>query len=1222
MVAIVQRFWLKSVFLGLFLVMGISFLQLAAQSNLKLFYSFGNVTSDSAQINDDSGNGYHAKVYNGAKVRKIGTYHVVDLGTANGYLDLGASLGTLITSLQDFSIATYLYIDPSTSVTDNGNFIWSFGNSNNILSDQNGGMFFTAKSTRFAISLTNYTGEQQVNYGTSFSKGLWKHVVYVQSGTTGSIYVDGILVKSATIALKPGNLGSTSYNYIGRSLYSSDAYLKKSCLSDFRIYDKALSATEITSLAANLSNFNKSIIEQQLIEATNALTLSGLDQVITNIKLLPNAGNGINITWTSSNTSVISNQGEITRPAIGQSAISVDLTATLSKNGVTQTKKFTATVLPFYDNQTSVTRDAASLSLAGNLNNLRSDLLLPSVGSEETTITWQSNKSEYLTSSGKLLKFAPKGVGKLVVTLTAIITKGSINTQKTFTIYVAEDEGFSAYLFVYFTGNDIKQEAIRFALSNDGYTYRALNNNNPILPSSSISSTGGVRDPHIYRGPDGKYYMVVTDMVSAKGWDSNRAMVLLKSSDLINWQSSVVNIQTKYGYADLLRVWAPQTIYDSKAGKFMIYFSMKRGSGSDIIYYTYANDSFTDIIMEPKQLYYSPTNSSCIDGDIIAMEGKFHLFHKTEGNGNGIKKAVSDSLTKGYVLYDQYLQQTTNPVEGSSVFKLINSDDYILMYDMYTSGTYQFTKSIDLINFKVIDNEISMNFTPRHGTVMPITADEAKALTEKWGTKADLFVLAAEGSYVKKNNVVIDTTLKTVYVPLKRGADLTALDPGLKALPGTTITPSGAVDFSKGPVTYTLSIKGIGSCTYTVTVHIDNNPALEGYYADPEILYAKKTNKYYIYPTSDGFTGWSGTYFKTFSSDNMVDWKDEGTILNLPTDVSWGTTSAWAPTIVERMINGQYKYFYYFCATQQIGVAVSDNPTGPFFDSGSALINSVPAGISGGQQIDPDVFHDPVSDKYFLYWGNGYLACAELNDNMTSINTSTIKIMTPNSTFREGTEAAYRNGKYYFFWSENDTRSADYRVRYGTSTSPNGTMTIPANNLVIAKDAAKGIYGTGHNCVIQIPGKDEWYIVYHRFTRPKGITMGDAAGYNREVCIDTLKFNTDGSIIQVQPTIGGIAPVSSSTTGVKKIHSNTSLELFPNPAKGELNVKYVLNGTCVGTISIYNLLGQKLMQCQATGDLTQINVSELSSDIYLLAYSLSNQVVCNGKFQILSQRHL
>ena len=53
-------------------------------------------------------------------------------------------------------------------------------------------------------------------------------------------------------------------------------------------------------------------------------------------------------------------------------------------------------------------------------------------------------------------------------------------------------------------------------------------------------------------------------------------------------------------------------------------------------------------------------------------------------------------------------------------------------------------------------------------------------------------------------------------------------------------------------------------------------------------------------------------------------------------------------------------------------------------------------------------------------------------------------------------------------------------------------------------DPEKGIYGTGHNSVLQIPDTDEWYIVYHRFSRPNGISMGKAAGYHREVCMDRL----------------------------------------------------------------------------------------------------------------------
>ena len=71
----------------------------------------------------------------------------------------------------------------------------------------------------------------------------------------------------------------------------------------------------------------------------------------------------------------------------------------------------------------------------------------------------------------------------------------------------------SAYLFVYFTGNRMSEEAVRMAVSLDGYNYKALNGNQPVLDSRVISSTGGVRDPHILRSEDGKtFYMVVTDM--------------------------------------------------------------------------------------------------------------------------------------------------------------------------------------------------------------------------------------------------------------------------------------------------------------------------------------------------------------------------------------------------------------------------------------------------------------------------------------------------------------------------------------------------------------------------------------------------------------------------------------------------------------------------------------------------------------------------------------
>lgn len=302
------------------------------------------------------------------------------------------------------------------------------------------------------------------------------------------------------------------------------------------------------------------------------------------------------------------------------------------------------------------------------------------------------------------------------------------------------DDPYVAYLFAYFTGNHGDQEAVRFALSDDGYNYKALNGNRPVLDSRQISVTGGVRDPHVLRGEDGKFYMTLTDMVSDRGWDSNRGIVLLRSDDLINWEHSVVYFPERYKKQDdLKRVWAPQTIYDPEAGKYMVYFSLQYGEDPDVIHYAYANDDFTDLEGEPKPLFIPADGKSCIDGDIVAApDGTYHMFYKTEGHGNGIKLATTKSLTSGqWNEQPDYKQQTTEAVEGAGTFKLIDQDKYILMYDVYKKGGYEFTETTDLEHFSPTSQEVTMDFHPRHGSVIPIRKSELEALRAAYPTSEE-----------------------------------------------------------------------------------------------------------------------------------------------------------------------------------------------------------------------------------------------------------------------------------------------------------------------------------------------------------------------------------------------------------------------------------------------------------------------------------------------------
>jgi len=599
----------------------------------------------------------------------------------------------------------------------------------------------------------------------------------------------------------------------------------------------------------------------------------------------------------------------------------------------------------------------------------------------------------------------------------------------------------TCYLFAYFTGNSPAEEQLCYAVSTDGRNFFALNSGKPVIDSKTISESGGIRDPYITRAEDGSFLMVMTDMKSSRGWSSNRAMILMKSKDLINWSHSIVNIQKLYpGQENLKRVWAPQVYFDKTSGKYLIYWSMWYDDGvPDRIFYACANSDFTGLESAPQEFFRGLDGKESIDGDIAFVNGKFHLFY------DGKKKAVSDKLVGGEWKADPDFSLTTDfNLEGSSVYKLVNSDTWIFMADGPWTNQFFFAETKDMNHFTPVN--VACDFKPRHGSVVTITRSELKGLLAKWG-KPEKFELPKQ-----------------------------------------------------------------------------KNPILEGFYADPGVMYSGKTKKYYIYPTHDGFAGWGGKDFPVFSSDDLKEWKYETTILTLGKDVPWANLNAWAPCIMERkQPDGTCKYYFYFCGReksdtpQMVSVAVADDPLGPF-KAVSPVLNFKPEGVRGGQEIDPDVFRDPKSGKYYLYWGNGYMAGAELSDDMLSVKRDTVTVLRPDRSYREGTHVFYRNGIYYFTWSVDDTGSKNYCVRYAMSDSPLGKFTFPENNLVIRRDDSQGIFGTGHHQMICKPGTDEWYIIYHRFAWMNGKVM-DGPGYHREVCIDRVYFNEDGTIRQVVPTL-------------------------------------------------------------------------------------------------------
>lgn len=299
------------------------------------------------------------------------------------------------------------------------------------------------------------------------------------------------------------------------------------------------------------------------------------------------------------------------------------------------------------------------------------------------------------------------------------------------------------------------------------------------------------------------------------------------------------------------------------------------------------------------------------------------------------------------------------------------------------------------------------------------------------------------------------------------------------------------------------------------------NPVFPGWYADPEG--AVFGNEYWIYPTYSAPYD-QQTFMDAFSSRDLVHWKKHPRVLSIE-NISWVKRALWAPAIIE----ANKKYYFFFGGNDiqnnnqlgGIGVAVADNPAGPFKDAlGKPLIGQI---VNGAQPIDQFVFKDDDGQYYMYYGGWGHCNIVKMAPDLLSIvpfaDGTTYKEVTPEN-YVEGPFMLKRNGKYYFMWSEGGWGGPNYSVAYAISDSPFGPFKRIGKILQQNPEIATG---AGHHSVIKGPGKDEWYMVYHR--RP----MGEKDANSRVVCVDRLYFDNDDYIKPVKITFEGVkgSPLSS-----------------------------------------------------------------------------------------------
>lgn len=318
-------------------------------------------------------------------------------------------------------------------------------------------------------------------------------------------------------------------------------------------------------------------------------------------------------------------------------------------------------------------------------------------------------------------------------------------TKKTKSV---KEKDFAGYLLVYF--KDIDQ-SVYLAISTDGYTFTDINNGNPVFIGSELAEQKGVRDPHITRGYDGAFYLAMTDLhiagkrvgfrntdwerpIEKYGWGNNRAIVLMKSYDLIHWTHSDFRVDKAFPeLGDIDCSWAPETIYDPATKKMMVYFTIRYNNKECYMYYSYANNDFTKLETKPERI----TEIGGIDGDLTKVGDLYHLFYVSNAH---ILHSSSKKINQDFKADDKQINPDKISTEAPNVFRRIGTNTYILMYDVYGArpSNMGFSETTDFVNFTNLGrfNEGVMKTTnfssPKHGAVTYLTKDELKAIVAYW----------------------------------------------------------------------------------------------------------------------------------------------------------------------------------------------------------------------------------------------------------------------------------------------------------------------------------------------------------------------------------------------------------------------------------------------------------------------------------------------------------
>jgi xylan 1,4-beta-xylosidase len=268
--------------------------------------------------------------------------------------------------------------------------------------------------------------------------------------------------------------------------------------------------------------------------------------------------------------------------------------------------------------------------------------------------------------------------------------------------------------------------------------------------------------------------------------------------------------------------------------------------------------------------------------------------------------------------------------------------------------------------------------------------------------------------------------------------------------------------------------------------------------ADPAVL--RHDGKYYLYPTLDG------KGYDVFVSVDLVHWEQRPKCF---TDTRGG---AWAPDVFHHR-KGDGKFYLYYTVNRpaggkQIGVAVADDPLGPFRDRGHLA----------DRAIDAHLFQDG-DGAFYLYYvdlSDGFKIVVQPMADPQTKKGQPVEVIRPTADWErkkgavtEGPWMLTHKEVYYLMYSGSGADGPDYAIGYATSASPTGPFTKYAGNPIVER--GNGVFGPGHHSVVTAPDGKLW-MIYHQQNSEK-------VGWQRFLAIDPLWFDEQG-VIHARATRG------------------------------------------------------------------------------------------------------